>query len=294
MYVVKITDGLGNQMFQYAFARKLQMVTGKKVYLDSRFVNHENMIGRGKGTHFLTQCATREYGLSHYKITLSLANQKILRRWNYLTEERTNQNILEILAKNNLWYWQYKNESEPNGIGNVEDMKMKCPTYFEGYFFNLEYYEDITGILQKEFSVSSPIKISKEIKNIMKNENTVSLHVRKGDFIKLSRDISQSEYYTKALHWVKDNISNPYYLIFSDDIEWVKQNLKIESPHCYVSGRGLADYEEMCIMKHCKHNIIANSTFSYWAAYLNRNKEKKVIYPSNWRKAIIPNEWLGL
>lgn len=126
----------------------------------------------------------------------------------------------------------------------------------------------------------------------MKNENTVSIHVRRGDFVKLFWDISKSDYYARALQRIKALIKDPIYMIFSDDIMWVKENMPIDGRKLYISEMGFKDYEELMIMKHCKHHIMANSTFSYWAAYLNRNPDKVVICPKHWKNSAIPQEWI--
>jgi hypothetical protein len=107
----------------------------------------------------------------------------------------------------------------------------------------------------------------------------------------LNRDISHKDYYPKAITFIKDKIDNPTFLVFSDDVEWVKKNMEIGERVIYVSDMGFKDYEELAIMKHCRHNIIANSTFSYWAAYLNANPDKIVICPKRWKSEIIPSEW---
>ena len=89
-------------------------------------------------------------------------------------------------------------------------------------------------------------------------------------------------------------IKNPVYLVFSDDIKWVKEHIKIDARKIYVSEMNFSDFQELTIMRYCKHNIIANSTFSYWAAYLNNNPEKIVICPRRWKKGIIPKEWISV
>lgn len=292
MYVVKVTDGLGNQMFQYAFAKKLQMVTEKKVYLDTRYINHEDMVERGAESHFISQCGFRQYGLNHFKTKLPIADNRVLCRWEYLKQRNLYENIVFQLAQNNIWFWKYINEANSSNI--IQQENVKNSTYVEGFFFDIKCYDDIKHFLQKDFRLVEKIHLPRELKYILQNENTVSLHIRKGDFTYLSRDISEKPYYSNAIKWVEKNIEKPFYLVFSDDIKWVKRNIPLAEQKLYVSDMRFADYEELTIMKHCKHNIIANSTFSYWAAYLNSHEDKKVICPKNWRKSIIPKEWIEL
>jgi hypothetical protein len=120
------------------------------------------------------------------------------------------------------------------------------------------------------------------------------VHIRRGDFLRVNRDISEKGYYKKALEYITDKVSNPTYLVFSDDIEWVKDNMHFEEKTIYVSDMGFRDYEELMIMKHCRHNIIANSTFSYWAGYLNNNPGKIVVCPKGWKTETIPEDWVRM
>lgn len=291
MNIVRISDGLGNQMFQYAFARKTQIICDRSVYLDIRFINYEDVYLQDKRDHFHKKCGYRRYGLNAFRICLPEAEGFVLKRWKYISQNTLTDKFIYSLAQIHFWPWLYKEESK---CGNFlfNTLQLDFPTYFQGYFFDLNYYDDIKYILQKEFRVKKPIRLTKEMRDLLEKDNTVGIHIRKGDFTKLSRDISQTDYYPKALETIEERIVHPVYLVFSDDIGWVKKNLNILGEKIYVSEMGFADYEEMTIMKHCKHNIIANSTFSYWAAYLNDNPNKIVICPKRWKPNIIPKEWI--
>ena len=291
MNVVRISDGLGNQMFQYAFARKISILTGHKVYLDTRFINNEDLFKNGKNTHYKKKLAHREYGLDCFNIKLPLADDKVLFPWKYLQQENYAQQAVYGLAIQNMWLWRYKRE-HLNFEGKLSRWDKMSPAYYHGCFFNLEYYDDIKEILQYEFSLKNKIKLSQNIRHILRNENTVSLHVRRGDFLRINRDMSNSGYYQEAIRIIESEIPSPIYLIFSDDIDWVKKNMQIPGRKIWISEMGFKDYEEWTIMKHCRHNIIANSTFSYWAAFLNSNESKVVVCPKRWRKDIIPASWI--
>ena len=290
MNVVRISDGLGNQMFQYAFARKISILTGKKVYLDTRFVNNEDFIKSGNNIFHRNKLGYREYGLSHFKIVLPLADEKIVSHWKYLKQDNCVDKAFYGLSLMNKWIWKYKKE-DLNFDGALPKFKWDFPAYYQGYFFDLNYYDDIWPLLKREFSLKQKIKLSSDLHAVLNDENTVSLHVRRGDFLRLNRDISSSGYYDKAIKYVESQIDRPVYFIFSDDINWVNKNMDIPRKKIFVSSMGFQDYEELIIMKHCKHNIIANSTFSYWGAYLNDNEDKIVVCPRNWRSRIIPKSW---
>lgn len=277
MDIVRISDGLGNQMFQYAFARKWNIMTGHRVYLDTRFINNEDLFARGRNPQLKGRLAHRKYGLSEFKTALPVAKEELLSHGEKLYQ----------------WFGRHMSEDQ-DFYEAVFQNKVKLPAYYQGYFFDLRYYDDIRPLLQREFSLKEKRKLPGELRKILTGENTVSVHIRRGDFLKLNRDISHSGYYERAFACMGERVSSPFYLIFSDDMDWVKANMKIPGEKLFVSGLGFADYEELTIMKHCKNNIIANSTFSYWAAYLNANPKKAVVCPKGWRLRTIPKEWIGI
>ena len=289
--IIKISDGLGNQMFQYAFARKLQTICGNEIYLDTRFINNEDIFKRGKQNNTYRKCSHRIYGLEHFKITLPVADDSILWHWNYMRQKNCIEKIESVLAKKHLWIWQYRDENEVGNRVDIGCKQLSCPTYFIGYYFDLNFFSGIDTILKKEFHLKKPFRLPSNLYKILKNEDTVSIHVRRGDFVKLFWDISKSDYYRKAIQMIKERVEHPVYLIFSDDIAWVKENMSIDGEKIYISEMGFEDYEELILMKYCRHNIIANSTFSYWAAYLNENPDKIVICPGRWKANAIPKNW---
>lgn len=292
MDVVRISDGLGNQMFQYAFAKKIQLLTGKKVYLDTRYINNEDVCMQNGRDRFHEKCDAREYGLNHFKITLPVADNKDLFRWRFMSQRNILEQVFFDFSEKYLWPWQYRNEDLKKITFKKRDQIYSI--YYYGYFFDLRYYDDIRNILRKEFQLKEPVRLPSELYRVLKNDITVGIHIRRGDFTRLSRDISQNEYYPRAVKKMEEYVKDPVYLVFSDDIEWVKENMEINARKIYVSEMGFSDFQELAIMKHCKHNIIANSTFSYWAAYLNNNPQKIVICPRRWKKDIIPKEWISI
>ncbi|MEI6528810.1 MAG: alpha-1,2-fucosyltransferase [Candidatus Falkowbacteria bacterium] len=136
--------------------------------------------------------------------------------------------------------------------------------------------------------------------------NSVSLHIRRGDYVsdpntKAAHYTYGMEYYSSAIKLIDSKLDNPVYFIFSDDIAWVKENLKISSSVIFVSAPSTHDYEELMLMSKCKNNIIANSSFSFWGAWLNQNSNKIVIAPKRWNnvyeseyKELLPHSWLKI
>lgn len=289
MNIVKISDGLGNQMFQYAFARKLQIDTGRTVCLDIRYINNEDRDARKENNYYTDRNDFRQYGLDNFRIRLPVADEKHLRNWNYLHQKGKVHQGIYTMAKNGLWPFGYCDE-DMNGVKTNTNL----PMYYKGYFFHLKYFDAIKEELKKEFVLKHKLKLPAELREILSDNNTVSVHVRRGDFLKLNRDISRKDYYPRALQMIEAKVENPIYLFFSDDIAWVKENIRTKGKAVYISDMGFRDYEELAIMKHCKYNIIANSTFSYWAAYLNLHPDKIVICPRHWKSNIIPKDWVCL
>jgi hypothetical protein len=130
--------------------------------------------------------------------------------------------------------------------------------------------------------------LNAELKEEIGNTNAVSLHVRRGDYVHNSTnaatyEVCSLDYYRASIRHMAERIQQPKFFIFSDDIAWVKNNLKIDFPHHYVDcNHGEESYNDMRLMSLCQHHIIANSSFSWWGAWLNPNREKIVIAPKNW------------
>lgn len=151
--------------------------------------------------------------------------------------------------------------------------------FLSGYFQSEKYFKDYEDEIRNLF-MSYDINMSDDIKQLLSSENTCSIHVRRGDYLNSpNHHPTQSmNYYMKAIKQMpKDSV----FLIFSDDIEWCKQNFP-NLPEKFKFIEGNKDYEDLYLMSHCKNNIICNSTFSWWGAWLNKNKDKIVIAPSVW------------
>ncbi|HQS38500.1 MAG TPA: alpha-1,2-fucosyltransferase, partial [Methylotenera sp.] len=154
------------------------------------------------------------------------------------------------------------------------------------------------------FKLALSVKNSAIIEQISQ-VNAVSLHVRRGDYVTNAKNafigVCSLEYYRKAVEYVKNQVDKPVFFVFSDDIEWVKSNLPIDFPCFYIDhNHGIESFNDMRLMSHCKHHIIANSSFSWWGAWLNANSEKIVIAPQQWFanntnvNDLLPESWIKL
>lgn len=287
MIVVKISDGLGNQLFQYAYARTLQTKVNRQVYLDISDINRISYRESEAGK--LTRlCDMREYQLSHFCITLPVIDEKRIE--DVCKRKPIKRKFLKYCDELRLLPTVYLNETMCNEHGFSYSKWQNY--YVEGFFFDKKYYEKESNLLMNEFKLKKKIMVPEKIQKILKDKNTVSLHIRRGDFLKIGHDISKSDYYDRAIKYVESKVCSPFLFIFSDDTEWVKNNMKFNLEHLFVSDYGFLDYEELSLMSMCENNIIANSTFSYWGAWLNSNKDKIVVSPKGWRQKIIPNTWV--
>jgi len=139
------------------------------------------------------------------------------------------------------------------------------------------------------------------------SSNSVSLHIRRGDYVQNQEankfhGICSPEYYSQAMNLIEQKIENPHYFVFSDEVGWVRENIKFNYPVDFVSGNSISEAEELSLMSKCKHNIIANSSFSWWGTWLNTSPEKIVIAPKKWientdladASDLIPKEWIKI
>jgi hypothetical protein len=274
MIVVKIIGGLGNQLFQYATAKALAIKNNDSLRLDvSAFSTYK----------------THAYGLHHFNTsrkTYKNKTSKFMRKLYYKLK-------------------RYKNYYEPAFNYNPQLLETKYHTLFlNGYFQSEQYFLDCRDVILKDLKVVSALKPETQalIKEVQAC-NSVSVHIRRGDYLLHElHNTSKEVYYNKALDYIISHVTSPVYYLFSDDMDWVKANFKTNSKTVYVDINDAAsNYEDLSIMSHCKHNIIANSSFSWWGAWLNENPDKIVTAPEVWfnddtmdYSDVVPKSWVKL
>lgn len=291
MIIVKLMGGLGNQMFQYAFGRALSIKHNQKLILDI--------------DEFST-CESRDFELNKYNISGKIFTRK----------EKTN---LKILNPKSLFFKLLKKLNLTSLIPNYylektlvyhEDILTLDNMYFDGYFQNEKYFKSIRNELLNDFKITEDITAyTKEVKKLIKSsDKSVSLHIRRGDYVSNSRinnihGTCSLEYYTKAIEYIKTQIGEINIFIFSDDISWVKENLHHKNIYFVESYNNRIPHEDIYLMSLCSHHIIANSSFSWWGAWLNQNENKIVIAPKRWfndkkmekqAQDIVPRDWIRI
>jgi hypothetical protein len=301
MIISRISNGLGNQLFQYALGRNLAEKNNTELVLDTssyQDISTDDTKRNLALTQFnisarkMTIIDTANIGLPN--ITESTLWQKIKRRL-----FRTIESFKPILKRKLIIepYFQFCPD-----ITRVSDNH-----YISGNWQSEKYFNEIEGILRKELLLKNSLSSTGNqwMKKIQEC-NSVSLHIRRGDYVENQRTnhfhgICTSEYYDGAIKFVSEKTKDIVFFIFSVDIQWAKKNLKINYPVFFVSDTLLPDYEELVLMSNCKHNIIANSTFSWWGAWLNNNSLKIVVAPKKWFKVdvleigdLIPQGWVRI
>src|SRR5579864_3361982 len=292
MVVVKLIGGLGNQIFQYAIGRKISKTHDVELKLDV--------------TSFDTYKLHSGYALDAFNIKAGIATPADIGRLiGYPTPiHKVLRRMLGPGAKHVL---------EPHahfadGIRGVSD---DC--YLEGYWQSEKYFSDLRADLLNELKLKRPLEgMNTECAALIADTNSVSLHVRRGDLVSNLQfnkvhGTCSPEYYAAAIAHVWRVQGTPHLFVFSDDIPWARKAIQPDCPITFVDHNdSAAAHEDLRLMSLCRHNIIANSTFSWWGAWLNRNPQKTVICPKKWfadpsavqdydkfLSDLLPNSWVA-
>ena len=311
--IIALYSGLGNQMFQYAFYKYLSLA-GFNVYLDknspqSRGQYHKHETFRLdyfplKDMKFATEDDIPEF--------IPMTKDIYLQPFSKIIKTESVFTIIKVfiykiknkiqLGKKNPKYW-----IEWNKNGNGKDFYRKGITkntrmYMVGRYQEYYYLQKIRPYILKDFIFEQdmPESVRKYYFEIIKS-NSISIHVRRGDYSDTKvYDVCTISYYKNAIRTISGSVENPEYYLFSDDLDWVKNNFDFSGKYTAIDNNGYmnSDYFDLYLMTNCKHNIISNSTFSWWGAWLNQNPDKIIICPEKWNgldhvltDEICPPEW---
>src|SRR3989338_2167579 len=274
MIIIKLNGGLGNQLFKYSLGRKLSLKNNDVFKLDLSDFTADN---------------PRSYSLGGFNIIENFASDEDTNKIKKSGVWKLIDKLKPYCKRSVIKYKGY--DFDPNIL------KLSGNFYLDGYWQSEKYFRDIRKEIIKDFTLRNPIENKyADLISQIKNTNSISIHIRRCDYItnkKFSKvyNLLDEKYYQKSVKFITEKINDPHFFIFSDDINWVKQNLNIPYPKIFVSGENeIKNYEELILMSLCKHNIIANSSFSWWGAWLNKNSNKTVIVPKNWFKIQSCNE----
>jgi hypothetical protein len=286
--ITRLNGGLGNQLFQYAAGLSLADRLGVPLKLDlSEF-----------DTYLL-----RRFELDKFNISAEIATPEETAGFviNPSRFQRYYGRLVISLGLrfNRIAFKQIKFEYD-QAFG-----KIRYPMYLNGYWQSEKYFKSAEDKLRRELSLADQLgEASQKILDGIFQCPAVSLHIRRGDYITnpsaaLIHGVCSLDYYHSAIRHVAAHIKDPHFFVFSDDPQWAKDNLKFIYPVQFVEANGPdRGTEDMWLMKSCKHHIIANSSFSWWAAWLNDRLDKIVIAPRVWfldkkidTKDLIPEQW---
>lgn len=287
MVITELNGGLGNQMFQYAIGRSLALKLNTNLQLDvTSFENYK----------------LRRYELDVFNIVAGKADPN---NFSFIKDNCRLYKLRQL--------WQ-KLRGKPVGYRersfsfSKEVLNLTGNIYLQGYWQSEKYFNSITDIIRNDFSLKNSLqKNNQEWADKIKNTvNPVSVHVRHGDYVAnpITNEVHGTcslEYYNKCVEYILRNISRTISVfVFSDDISWTKKNFHWNVPVFFIDGNGEQfAYEEMRLMSLCKYHIIANSSFSWWGAWLDEKPEKRVLAPKKWfnngprdMQDLLPEEWL--
>lgn len=291
MIAIKLWGGLGNQLFQYSFGRSLSTKSGDELFF--------YQIGEDR--------ADRPVLLTDLNVSIRFLGATDLAKFYRYSHNQ----LLYRMERRVLKTFPNINKSilvEPN-LSYIDPGKFK-EHLFDGYWQSYKYFDSIKELLQKELRLKENIKLPVELSNEINQSNSVSIHIRRGDYLSgKSRSIYyhlNESYYINSILAISKFVEDPVFFIFSDDTKWVKENYNFQGNRNirYVEhSLSPASCIDFSLMRKCKHNIIANSTFSWWAAWLNSNIDKTVFAPAIWYKDgrlnntiedLIPPEWIRI
>lgn len=276
--IARCFGGLGNQLFIYAAAKRLALTNNAQLRLDIRsgfeqdnpFENH--------------------YSLRHFNIDDPIASEEE----SYLgingpKRRYWSRKISSFLPFQKRFHIKHEGGFEPRLLSR----KVTGKLYLQGYWQDERYFKDIKEIIRQKFKIVTPHESTTlEFEQKIKSSNAVCLHARRKNY---EHAISE-DYYNKAIDFIAARVSNPHFFCFSDAPEWFAKNLRIDHPFTVVDANDdQKDYEDLYLMTLCNHYILANSTFSWWGAWLGDNPDKIVVAPEKWGyDTTIPKEWTAM
>jgi hypothetical protein len=297
MIIVRLSGGLGNQMFQYAAALRLAVVHGATVKLDTTRLQ---MTAPGD--------TPRDYALGCFAISGELASTAEGALCRQLAK-RAAAPLMRLLrvggrdvSLNGICYVRQASPAFDSAILSLPDN-----VCLDGFWQSEQYFCDIRDTLKREFTLRHGLSDADQaLADTIVSSTAVSLHVRRGDYLTNPHAARHHgscdlDYYRQAVDFIRKNCATPHLFVFSDDPDWTGANLRFDLPTTYVSGGDQSAGRDLMLMRLCRHHIIANSSFSWWGAWLADDPAKVVLAPARWfadpsrdDSAIIPDTWLRL
>jgi hypothetical protein len=294
MIIVRLIGGLGNHMFQYAVGRVLSLKWHSDLYLDiTQLINPPQNI------------TPRSYELDNFNIKAAVASKDLLKQVPLSRKDMFRIGLQRIFSRAPIFH--YVKEQTVDFDRRI--LSLPDNVYLDGNWQSEKYFSGISDIIREEFQIlSNPSESNQKMLEKIQECNSVSIHIRRGDYISNPKThrihfVCNEEYYRKAKEIILKQIENPHFFIFSDDPIWAQNNIVPDASVTYIShNTGIQSNEDLRLMLHCQHHIIANSSFSWWGAWLGKKPGQVVVAPGRWFTSEeehnmndrIPKKWIRL
>jgi hypothetical protein len=287
MILARIGGGLGNQMFQYAAARRLAEQHRTGVYLDTWWFQN-TPAGQTK----------RQYELDQLSITGVVSPRRV-----YGVREAPL--LLKPMVLYRTFRPRYRAARERYFHFDPDVLTLPDKVWMSGFWFSENYFADVAPIIRAEFAFrSDPSPENRACIEQMAGCDSVAVHVRRGDYAVESswQGLMELGYYRRAAQFIRERCADPTFFVFSDDPEWVRANLSLGGEMCVIDhNRDASGAEDMRLMSMCRHNIVANSSYSWWGAWLNPHPDRIVVGPKRWMansrfdtRDVLPADWVAM
>lgn len=289
MIVVEMAGGLGNQLFQYAAGRRLALKRGVDLALE---------------LSWFAKFSERAFELPFFRVAFRLASRResrALRGWKRTLPDRI---LSRALGRPDLleppgYYAERSFRFDPRVLS------LPAPCYLHGYWQSPRYFDDVAEVLRRELTPASPLgdgarRLGERIRAV----DAVSLHVRRGDYLasaaaSRTHGVCSLRYYQDSVAAISERVSRPVFFVFTDSPRWVQEHLRIPFETVQVADHGATGPEELWLMSLCRHHVIANSSFSWWGAWLDPRPDALVVAPGRWFETdahdtsdLLPQGWL--
>jgi len=287
MIITRLRGGLGNQMFQYAAGRRLAYTQNTVLKLDT--------------TAFI-DTSLRKFELSSLNIKASIARADEIQTF-------TKNGIPSFLPFLPARLYANRNIIRERQFHFDSDiMRLRDNVYLDGYWQSEKYFTDIQELIKSDFTFCKlPSASDTDLIQQIQSCNSISLHIRRGDYVTNLHThdfhgVCTLDYYYTCINRLSEQIEHPHFFVFSDDPNWAETHLKVDHPLTIIAHNSPENaVNDLRLMSMCKHNIIANSSFSWWGAWLNQNPDRIVCAPNKWfanapldTKDLLPESWIRL
>lgn len=276
-------------MFQYAFGKNIAIKNGCELKFDLSFYNKSE---------------PRSYSLDHFSITEKIASQREIESLKQKHFTSLNKIKRRLFSSKPYFVHQQGFEFNPDYLKTQPDV------YLDGYWQSEKFFINSSEQIRKDFQVKTPPNAAnRDLLAQFESRNAVSLHIRRGDFqtnpvFNKIHGTCSLDYYQQATRLIAEKVQHPIFYVFSDDLKWAKLNLKVSYEMNFVDiNDDKSAFEDLRLISNCKHHILANSSFSWWGAWLNENSDKTIIAPKTWfadaelnrhAASIVPDRWIRI